>query len=484
MLNEELEYHQVKKLAGRGITALVSRTFLIQIISFVAMATLTYILDPAIYGVFYLVSAVINFLAYFSDIGLAAALVQKKMELDEDDLSTTFTIQQGLVLLLLTILFVSTPFIRRTYGLDSAGVYLLWSLGISLFLSSLKTVPSVLLERKIQFEKLIIPQIGETLVFNACLVYFAWKGYGLNTFTISVLARGVVGLILMYIVAPWKPKIKISKASLHHLLKFGLPYQLNSFLAVFKDDGMTIVLGKIIGSDGLGYLGWGSRWAGLPLRIFMDNVTKVAFPTFARLQHNKEKLITAIEQTLKYLALVTFPVLIGMGFLAYPIILIIPKYAKWLPALIPLYIYLYNAAWACISTVLTNTLNALGKIKSTFKLMLVWTGLTWALMPIMGIKFGYMGVAVAVGIIATSSVLTLIMVYQELHVNFFSSLGKPLLINFIFGLYLFLVARYIHSNVELYVGIFLSIPIYAGLVYWLEGKDIYKKAILVLRPRV
>jgi hypothetical protein len=116
--------------------------------------------------------------------------------------------------------------------------------------------------------------------------------------------------------------------------------------------------------------------------------------------------------------------------------------------------------------------------------MLVWTGLTWALMPILGIKFGYMGVAVAVGIIATSSVLTLIMVYHELQVNFFSSLGKPLLINFIFGLYLFLAAKYIHSKFDLYGIVFLSIPIYAGLVYWLEGKDIYIKAISVLRPRV
>jgi len=483
MLENELEYTQVKKLAGRGITALISRTFLVQIISFAAAFILTIFLEPSVYGVFYLVSAVINFLSYFSDVGLAAALVQKKTQLDKDDLSTTFTVQQILVFFLLCLLFIFTPFIRSVYNLSSAGIYLLWALGISLFLSSLKTIPSILLERKIQFEKLIIPQIAETLVFNACAVYFAWQGFGLTSFTIAVLARGIVGLVLMYIVAPWRPALKISRASLSHLLKFGLPFQANTFLAVFKDDGMTILLGKIIGSEGLGFLGWGSRWAGLPLRIFMDNVTKVAFPTFARLQHDKQKLILAIEQTLKYLTLITFPVLIIMAFLAYPLILIIPRYTKWLPALFPLYIYLYNSAFASISTVLTNTLNALGQIKSTFKLMLVWTGLTWGLMPIFGIKYGYIGVAIAVGLIATSSVLTIFMVYREVRVNYLRALARPLLINSIFASTLFVVTRYLHTSLEIYATIFLSVPLYLVLVYWIEGKDVYTKALSVLRPR-
>lgn len=480
--NQEFDYQEIKKRAGRGVAALISRTFAIQIISFIATFSLTVFLDPSIYGVFFLVSAVINFLSYFSDIGLAAALVQKKKDLSRSDLVTTFTIQQLLVGLILVLLFIFTPYIRQTYNLTSAGVYLLWSLAISLFLSSLKTIPSVLLERKLQFEKLILPQIAETLVFNITAVYFAWKGYGLNTFTIAVLARGVVGTVLMYLVAPWKIGIGISKASLHHLLRFGLPFQANTFLAVFKDDGMTMVLGKVVGSDGLGYLGWGSRWSGLPLRIFMDNITKVAFPAFARLQHDEKKLVQAIEVTLKYLALATFPLLLGMAFVAQPLVNIIPRYAKWTPALFPLYVYLYNSAWACISTVLTNTLNALGKIKSTFKLMVMWTALTWAFMPILGIKYGYIGVSIAVAIIATSSIFTLIMVGRLLPISFVRSLARPLIINLAFAFILFLLRGYIHSYLDVILYIAISGTSYLGLVLLFEGKDIFSKAKTLLQP--
>ncbi|MBU1256395.1 oligosaccharide flippase family protein, partial [Patescibacteria group bacterium] len=286
----EIDLAQVSKRSVSGILSLTSRTFLVQITTFLATLALTVFLSPEIYGIFFLVSSVVNFLTYFSDIGLAAALIQKKSKIIREDLTTTFAIQQILVVSLLLILKIATPTIRSFYSISQSGIYLLYALGISFFLSSLKTIPSILLERRLQFNKLIIPQIAETLVFNFVAVYLAWQGYGITSFTIAVLLRGITGLVLMYIVSPWRPGLTIKKSSLKTLLKFGLPYQANTFIAVLKDDGMTILLGKLIGPVGLGYIGWASRWANMPLRIFMDNVSKVAFPAFSRLQDNKEKL--------------------------------------------------------------------------------------------------------------------------------------------------------------------------------------------------
>ena len=137
----EIDLHQVKTRSISGVLALTSRTFLVQVISFIATFFLTVFLSPQDYGTFFLVSAVVNFLTYFSDIGLAAALIQKKDKLTRQDLTTTFTIQQFLVLLLLFLLFANTGFIRSQYQLSSAAIYLMWALGVYLFLYSLKTIP-------------------------------------------------------------------------------------------------------------------------------------------------------------------------------------------------------------------------------------------------------------------------------------------------------------------------------------------------------
>lgn len=478
-----IEIQEVKRRSISGVIALISRTFIIQIISFLATFALTIFLDPNTYGIFYLVSSVINFLAYFSDVGLAAALIQKKEAITKEDLATTFTVQQILVLSLLTLLFVVSPFIRVQYHIDSSGMYLLYAMGISLFLSSLKTIPSIMLEREIKFNKLILPQVLETLVFNVVAVVLAWRGWGVSSFTFAVILRGLVGLIAMYVVYPWKPIVGINRSSLSSLLKFGLPYQTNTFLAVLKDDGMTILLTRIIGTEGLGYIGWASRWAGLPLRIIMDNLTKVSFPTYARLQHDKEKLIQAIEISLKYMCLAAFPILVGMGFMALPLINIIPRYTKWLPALIPLYIYLYNSAWASISTSLTNLLNATGKIKSTFKLMLMWTGLTWLTMPFLSLKFGYLGVAYATGIIATSSIVTIILAKSTTNFSLSRILSTPVLSTSIMSIFLLSTLRFISSPFSAAATVFAAAIVFVISVYFLEGRQFFIKTLSYLKLR-
>lgn len=478
----EIDLHQVKTRSISGVLALTSRTFLVQVISFIATFFLTVFLSPEDYGTFFLVSAVVNFLTYFSDIGLAAALIQKKDKLTRQDLTTTFTIQQFLVLLLLLLLFANTGFIRSQYQLSSAAIYLMWALGLSLFLSSLKTIPSILLERDLQFNKLVVPQILENLVFNLSAVYFAWKGWGINTFTFAVLARGFTGLIAIYIISPWKPGLGLNRHSLKKLLNFGLPYQANTFLAVIKDDGMTLFLGKLIGQTGLGYIGWASRWANMPLRFFMDNITKVAFPAYARVQHDPQVLKKGIEKTIFYLALVSFPAFVGMAVLALPLVNTIPRYQKWLPALIPLYLYLFNAAWATISTPLTNALNAIGKIKITFKLMIMWTVLTWALMPYLAVKLGFVGVSLAAAIIATSSIIVMYVIYRLVKVNFIQALLAPTLASFFMGSALLVITPYLTSLPRIIVTIFAGAFIYFISLYLLQGKQLFLDLKNLIKP--
>ena len=65
------------KIVG-GVLALTSRTLILQAISFISTFILTILLSPSVFGVFFIVSAVISFLTYFSDICLASSLVQKK----------------------------------------------------------------------------------------------------------------------------------------------------------------------------------------------------------------------------------------------------------------------------------------------------------------------------------------------------------------------------------------------------------------------
>lgn len=472
---EETNLNLVKKRSLTGISFLISRSFLVQAIAFASNFLLTIFLDPKTFGIFFLVSAFVSFFSYFSDVGLAAALIQKKEQISDEDLKTTFLIQQILVILLLVLIFGLSPFAQRWYGLNQQAVFLLYAIGISFFLSSLKTIPSVLLERNLKFNLLVIPQLVETLVFNLVAVFLAWRGFGIASFTWAVLARGIVGLVLIYIISPWKIGFAFSKTALSHLLRYGIPYQTNTIIAVVKDDLMTVFLGKIIGPVGLGYLGWAKKWAEMPLRFLMDNVLKVTFPAFSRLQGSKEHLQSAVEKSLFFLCFLTFPILVGFSVLASDLVQIIPRYLKWQPAILALYLYCFNSAWAVVSTSMTNLLNAVGKIKTTFKLMVMWLALTWGLMPVLGIKFGYNGVAVAASMIATSSIVAIYLARKHVRFDLIYAVGKPLFAAGVMGLIVHFFRPEIFSlSVSVLTRILVGTAGYLGISYVLIGSSLFK----------
>lgn len=417
----------IKQKSVKGVIALTSRTFILQMIAFAGTFLLTVFLSPATFGVFYVVSAIISFLNYFSDIGLAAALIQKKEDVTDDDLTTTFTIQQGLVISMVAIALVLESIIASFYGLDGDGVWLYRSLVIAFFLSSLKTIPSIILERKLEFQKLVLPQILETIGFYLVALVLAWRGVGILSFAWAVFARSTIGLVSIYVIAPWRPSLGFSKSSANKLLRFGLPFQANSLLALVKDDLLTVVLGKILTFTEVGYVGWAKKWAEVPLRLIMDSVIRVTFPAFSRLQHETAVLGRAMEKTLFGLSASIFPITVGLLFAIAPLVAIVPRYEKWEPALPSFYLFAIASAIASLSTPLTNALNAVGKIKITLSLMVLWTTSTWILTLILVALYGFNGVAMALLSITSTVILVVHLAKKIAPFSFWSSIRYPLM---------------------------------------------------------
>ena len=467
-----MDNEEVKKKSTTGILALTGRTFFLQAINFGATLLLTIFLSPETFGIYFLVLAWTSFLNYFSDIGLAAALIQKREEVTEDDLRTTFTIQESLVMALVIITLLITPHLQIWYKLSNDAVYLWYALVAAFVMSSLKTIPSILLERKIEFQKLIIPQIGEALAFNFISVFMAWKGYGINSFTWAVLARGLVGLILTYIVSPWRPGIAFKKESASRLAKFGIFFQLNGILALIKDDLLVVYLAKVLPMSAVGYLGWAQKWAFLPLRFFMDNVIRVTFPAYSRLQENKETLKRAVEKTIFAVCTITYPMIFGIVVIAPTLITVIPKYNKWEPALIPLYFFTINALFSCVSTTLTNTMNALGKIKITLRLMIMWVILTWIATPLLIHQFGYIGGSMAAAVVAVTSVVPAIIIKRDLGVNFFPAVIPSLASSIIMYVGLIMLRNYSTGYQYLIAAVITGTIIYGLMIMILSGKQV------------
>ncbi|MDO8488367.1 MAG: oligosaccharide flippase family protein, partial [bacterium] len=351
----DVDLSTVKVRTVSGIATLISRSFLLQLVSTGGFLLLSIFLGRPEIGLFIAVNDLVSILGYFSDVGLAASLVQKRDKVSLTDLRTTFTIQQSIVVSLIVVTLFLSPWLRSYYQIGGNGAWLLYSLLGAFFLASLKTIPSVVLERQVKFEVIAAVEVVETIVFYVTAVVLAWRGGGIMSYAWAVILRGITGTALLYYMAPWQIGFGWSRASLKSLLSFGLPYQINTLLATVKDRFLNIILWRIIGADGVGIIGWAQTWSQKPLRFVMDNVTRVTFPSLARLQDKPAELRAAIEKTLFFITSLTFPMVAGIAIVSPDIVRIIPKYSKWEVALLPLALYCFNSAWAAVSTPLTNT---------------------------------------------------------------------------------------------------------------------------------
>lgn len=215
----------------------------------------------------------------------------------------------------------------------------------------------------------------------------------------------------MWLIEPWKEiGFWLRKQALMSLLGFGLKFQLNDFLARIKDQLFFLGLGIFLPLQQFGYIQWAKNWSLYPYNLTVQNVLAITFPTYSRLQSRIDLLKKAIEKSLFFISLAIFPILVGMSVFIWPLTQVVEQYRKWEPAVPSFIFFALSIGWAALSTPLVNTLNAIGQINKTLKLMVLWTTLTWVLTPVMMWLFGFNGVALAALIISFTSVLSVQMV--------------------------------------------------------------------------
>lgn len=467
-----MQLDEVKNKTIRSVVALIGRTVFLQLTSLVAFFLLGIFLSPSAIGIFIAVSALLRIFSLFTDVGLGAALIQKKEELDEDDLRTTFTIQEILVVGVVLIGFSLTNIIANYANLDSQGIFLYRVLLITLFVSSLKALPSLLLERRLAFEIQVIPQIAEALVFNFLVVLLAYKGFGVDSYSWAILTSALVGLPLYYLLSPWKVRFGFSRHKARHLLSYGLAFQGKSFLAVIKDDLLTVFLTGLVGTSGVGYWGWAQKWAYSPFRLIVDSITKVTFPAYSRVQNNQETLRKGIEKSLFGVSVVLFPVLTMMVFLMKPIMTIIPRYSKWELALPSFYFLCLGAGVSALSNILVNALDATGKVKTTLGLMIMWIILIWGLTIFLVTKFGFTGISMASFLVTLTIVVTIFLLKRYVKFSFVGPIIKPIISCLFMAFGMFFTLKYTQGLFSIVLSGTLGAIIYSGVLLLIDRKEI------------
>ena len=393
------DFQEIKKKSLDGIGSLLMRQVLTKLIFLVANIALARLLVPQVFGVYAIVSFIVQFFSIFGEVGLGAALIQKKEQLNQRELSSIFWFQQALAWCMALILIIVAPLLVTFYpSLPPVGVWLVRVMAVSLVVSSLKSVPVIQLERNLDFRRIAYIDIAESISFHSVAVGLAYAGCGVWSFVVAAVCRSLASFVVVFSCSRWRPGFVFDFAAVRQLLRFGIPYQGNNVLAFVKEAVTPIFVGIYAGAAAVGFVNWAKSFAFAPLML-SETFGRVAFPAFSRIQENKELLARTVERSIRMMTLIMFPCTAIM-LAAAPELIQLVYTAKWLSALPSFYFFCTSPMAIGIMLPMYSAILALGNSRVILWMMVLLMILEWGIGIPAVMYAGFNGISFSQPIIA------------------------------------------------------------------------------------
>jgi len=396
----------------------------VQVTGLAANIALSRLLTPDAYGIYAITLFVLVLMAFLSDFGLGPALLQKRASVSDTDLGTVFITQQVVLAALLLAVLLAAPGLASLYHLGASGVWYFRAIALAGLFASLKTVPTIVLERQLLYGRLTLVEVLEVVLFQGTAVLLAVLHYGAWSFVWAVIVSKAAGCVLSYVLSGWRPVLKFTRSAFLGLWSFAAPFQLTWVTYLLRDYMIPILGGLLVSTTEVGYLNWALAIASVPGQM-AQIVGRVSFPSFSRLQSDTRLLRQAIETSVRALFLVAVPLELAVFSLA-PWLISVVFTSRWAPALVPLYLLCIHWTGANLTSPLVAALNAIGKPRTALLLNAGWTASTIALAVFFVHQIGYVGIALAYAItMVGAATIAVLLVKRTVGIDLWQQVRLP-----------------------------------------------------------
>ena len=345
-----------KALRGFGwsfVEAIGMRT-----VQFVVGVILARLLLPEQFGLIGMLSIFIAVAQTFLDSGFGASLIQRPVVSDRDT-SSIFYFNLLVGIAATSGLYFLAPFVANFYS-QSILTPLLRLMSLLLVINSLGLVQTVLLTKEIDFKTQTKVTIIASVLSGSLGIYMAYHGYGVWSLAVQQIAGAGVRVILLWVLSTWRPKWVFSMQSLREMFGFGSKLLVSGLLNTFFENIYLIFIGKFFSASDLGYYSRANTLQQLPSQTLSGLVSRVVFPVFSSIQHDREWIKRGMKKVLTTLVLVNFPMLIGLAVVAQPLVLLLLT-DKWLPCVPFLQLLCLVGLMYPLHLINLNALQAIGR---------------------------------------------------------------------------------------------------------------------------
>ena len=281
---------------------------------------------PREYGITAMITVFVGLAEVLINSGFAKALIQSEQP-TQLELSSVFYFNIAISTVCAVLLAAAGPFIASFYRLPILAP-LAAVMSIDLIISGFGLVQITLLTKKLDFKTQFWARLAGTVFSGALGIGMAWRGFGVWSLVGQSLSANAISIGYYWLTSRWRPSLTFRISALRSMFAFGSKLLGSGVLDVVFKNIYVIVIGKAFSPFELGLYTRALQLQQLPVDNIASISDRVLFSSFTAVQHDKERLKRALRRTTISLALITFPLMVGIGILAKPIVLFALT-AKW-----------------------------------------------------------------------------------------------------------------------------------------------------------
>lgn len=366
------QHNGKRKIIGgvlwNAVQMLVNQAF-----SIIIRLVLAKLLFPEEFGIVGMALVFTNLVQMLNDIGISAALIQKKeAELRDTHYHTAFW--TGIVwclCLFLLMWVVVAPFAAKLYQ-EPLLLVIIPVMSTGILVSPVNLIQQAQLSRKMDFRKTAAIQSLATILAGAVSLVLAYGGAGIWSLVFNTVAPYFIAFPMFLAATRWKPRMVWKKKEFKEVFGFGLFTTGTSLAGYAMNNADYFFIGKFSDARLLGIYTLAFMLTDTFRSKLMTVMNNVMYPVYSNLQENPSAIKKYYLKVVEYNSLAVYPVM--LCFIIYGEPLIAGFFGqKWMEAVLPLKIL--SGAVMVHMLVNSNTvlIRGMGKPGLEMKLQLVKT---------------------------------------------------------------------------------------------------------------
>ena len=250
-----------------------------------------------------------------------------------------------------------------------------------------------MLQRDLEFKMRSILSLVVAVVSAVATLGLALAGLGVWSLVAGSLLSVVLGTIGINMLHPFLRLPSFAFSGLKNLFAFGGYVAVSRILLYLYLQADTIIGGRVLGKEQIGYYSVGMHLASLPMQRVSAILNDVVFPAFAHIQDEPARVARHVLQAIRLMSLCAFPVFWGIGSVAPEIVRVLLG-DKWEPAILPLELLAIVMPVRMIGQLMPPTLQGVGEAALAARNQLVVCVAMIAAF-LVGVHYGIVGLSIA-----------------------------------------------------------------------------------------